>query len=184
MNGNACIAGYVSPFKFTFPPLSCYFPISPDVFLFQGFQVLIEREWLEFGHRFADRCGHGFDTDDNQRCPVFLQWLDCVHQLTRQYPCSFEFSEAFLVSDLKSCVFMRNQVGRQWSSSSPPTTATRVRSWARTWAEIGSSQSNSEGFSEGSPVFLPPQNSTFPPKSVSSSVLIMNFWRGSLGNHS
>ena len=59
--------------------------------------MLVTREWLEFGHRFADRCGHGHNHDENQRCPVFLQWLDCVHQLTRQFPCSFEFNETFLV---------------------------------------------------------------------------------------
>ncbi len=64
----------------------------------QGFQVLVETEWLDYGHKFADRCGHGENTDDlNERCPVFLQWLDCVHQLQRQFPCSFQFSEAFLV---------------------------------------------------------------------------------------
>ncbi|OXB65900.1 hypothetical protein ASZ78_008594 [Callipepla squamata] len=65
----------------------------------EGFQVLVEMEWLDFGHKFADRCGHGENSDDlNERCPVFLQWLDCVHQLQRQFPCSFEFNEAFLVS--------------------------------------------------------------------------------------
>lgn len=64
----------------------------------QGFQVLVETEWLDFGHKFADRCGHGENSEDlNERCPVFLQWLDCVHQLQRQFPCSFEFNEAFLV---------------------------------------------------------------------------------------
>uniref|UniRef100_A0A8C3URY6 phosphatidylinositol-3,5-bisphosphate 3-phosphatase n=1 Tax=Catharus ustulatus TaxID=91951 RepID=A0A8C3URY6_CATUS len=64
----------------------------------EGFQVLVETEWLDFGHKFADRCGHGENSDDlNERCPVFLQWLDCVHQLQRQFPCSFEFNEAFLV---------------------------------------------------------------------------------------
>ncbi|NXH96648.1 MTMR3 protein, partial [Pachycephala philippinensis] len=64
----------------------------------EGFQVLVEMEWLDFGHKFADRCGHGENSDDlNERCPVFLQWLDCVHQLQRQFPCSFEFNEAFLV---------------------------------------------------------------------------------------
>lgn len=58
----------------------------------------METEWLEFGHKFADRCGHGENSEDlNERCPVFLQWLDCVHQLQRQFPCSFEFNEAFLV---------------------------------------------------------------------------------------
>lgn len=67
----------------------------------QGFQVLVETEWLDFGHKFADRCGHGENAEDlNERCPVFLQWLDCVHQLQRQFPCSFEFNEAFLVSDI------------------------------------------------------------------------------------
>lgn len=61
--------------------------------------MLVETEWLDFGHKFADRCGHGENSDDlNERCPVFLQWLDCVHQLQRQFPCSFEFNEAFLVS--------------------------------------------------------------------------------------
>lgn len=59
----------------------------------------METEWLDFGHKFADRCGHGENSEDlNERCPVFLQWLDCVHQLQRQFPCSLEFNEAFLVS--------------------------------------------------------------------------------------
>ncbi|XP_044763378.1 myotubularin-related protein 3 isoform X2 [Coccinella septempunctata] len=63
-----------------------------------GFRVLIEREWLAFGHKFADRCGHSTGSEDlNERCPVFLQWLDCVHQLLKQFPCDFEFSEAYLV---------------------------------------------------------------------------------------
>jgi len=61
---------------------------------------LIEREWLDFGHKFADRCGLGAGaTDDvNERSPVFLQWLDCVHQLLNQFPCAFQFSHAYLVS--------------------------------------------------------------------------------------
>ncbi|XP_066291568.1 myotubularin-related protein 3-like isoform X1 [Branchiostoma lanceolatum] len=72
--------------------------LDPYYRTIEGFQVLVEREWLDFGHKFADRCGHGCGADDiNERCPVFLQWLDCVHQLLRQFPCSFEFNEAFLV---------------------------------------------------------------------------------------
>ncbi|XP_019754640.2 myotubularin-related protein 3 isoform X2 [Dendroctonus ponderosae] len=63
-----------------------------------GFRVLIEREWLAFGHKFADRCGHsGGSADLNERCPVFLQWLDCIHQLIRQFPVSFEFSHNYLI---------------------------------------------------------------------------------------
>ncbi|GIY06895.1 myotubularin-related protein 3 [Caerostris darwini] len=63
----------------------------------KGFQVLVEREWLEFGHKFADRCGNPGGTDDrNERCPVFLQWLDCIYQLLNQFPCHFEFNEQYL----------------------------------------------------------------------------------------
>lgn len=74
---------------------------------FQGFQVLVEREWLEFGHKFADRCGNGVNSEDpNERSPVFLQWLDCVYQLFKQFPCAFQFNEAYLVIE---CQFHCNQ---------------------------------------------------------------------------
>ncbi|KAL4660355.1 myotubularin-related protein 3-like [Arapaima gigas] len=83
--------------------------LDPYYRTIEGFQVLVETEWLDFGHKFADRCGHGENSEDvNERCPVFLQWLDCVHQLQRQFPCSFEFSEAFLVKLVQhtySCLF-------------------------------------------------------------------------------
>ncbi|KAI4455089.1 myotubularin-related [Holotrichia oblita] len=72
--------------------------LDPYYRTLDGFRVLIEREWLAFGHKFADRCGHPTGSDDqNERCPVFLQWLDCVHQLLKQFKCSFEFSDTYLV---------------------------------------------------------------------------------------
>ncbi|CAB1319631.1 unnamed protein product [Coregonus sp. 'balchen'] len=83
--------------------------LDPYYRTIEGFQVLVETEWLDFGHKFADRCGHGENSEDlNERCPVFLQWLDCVHQLQRQFPCSFEFNDAFLVKMVQhsySCLF-------------------------------------------------------------------------------
>ncbi|KAE8634055.1 hypothetical protein XENTR_v10002189 [Xenopus tropicalis] len=83
--------------------------LDPYYRTIEGFQVLVETEWLDFGHKFADRCGHGENSEDlNERCPVFLQWLDCVHQLQRQFPCSFEFNEGFLVKLVQhtySCLF-------------------------------------------------------------------------------
>uniref|UniRef100_A0A673JR89 phosphatidylinositol-3,5-bisphosphate 3-phosphatase n=1 Tax=Sinocyclocheilus rhinocerous TaxID=307959 RepID=A0A673JR89_9TELE len=83
--------------------------LDPYYRTIEGFQMLVETEWLDFGHKFADRCGHGENAEDlNERCPVFLQWLDCVHQLQRQFPCSFEFNEAFLVKLVQhtySCLF-------------------------------------------------------------------------------
>uniref|UniRef100_A0A4W4DXD9 phosphatidylinositol-3,5-bisphosphate 3-phosphatase n=1 Tax=Electrophorus electricus TaxID=8005 RepID=A0A4W4DXD9_ELEEL len=72
--------------------------LDPYYRTIEGFQVLVETEWLDFGHKFADRCGHGENAEDvSEQCPVFLQWLDCVHQLLKQFPCLFEFTEAFLV---------------------------------------------------------------------------------------
>jgi myotubularin-related protein 3/4 len=64
----------------------------------EGFQILVQREWIAFGHKFGDRCGHGIGANDsNERSPVFLQWLDCIYQLFMQNPVAFEFNEMFLV---------------------------------------------------------------------------------------
>lgn len=75
----------------------------------KGFQVLIEKEWLSFGHKFEQRTGHGNDHyQDGDRSPVFLQFVDCVFQLTKQFPSSFEFNEQFLIimlDHLYSCLF-------------------------------------------------------------------------------
>ncbi|XP_076632772.1 phosphatidylinositol-3,5-bisphosphate 3-phosphatase MTMR4 isoform X1 [Colletes latitarsis] len=72
--------------------------LDPYYRTMEGFQILCEREWLDFGHKFADRCGQTVGYEDlNERCPVFLQWLDCVHQLTLKFKCSFQMSPAYLV---------------------------------------------------------------------------------------
>jgi len=74
-----------------------------------GFQVLIEKEWLSFGHKFSTRCGHGDKNHQNsQRAPIFLQFIDCVWQLVQQYPCGFQFNEKLLITILEhvySCRF-------------------------------------------------------------------------------
>jgi hypothetical protein len=81
------------------------FKLSTPIACLQGFRVLVEKEWIEFGHKFSDRCGQGVAIDDvNERCPVFLQWLDCVHQLVRQFPCAFQFNETYLVCRAFWCV--------------------------------------------------------------------------------
>lgn len=35
--------------------------------------MLIEKEWLSFGHKFSDRCGHTTTSDAKEQSPVFLQ---------------------------------------------------------------------------------------------------------------
>ncbi|CAI5454581.1 unnamed protein product [Caenorhabditis angaria] len=54
----------------------------------EGFQTLIEKEWLAFGHCFYK--------DSETRSPYIICFLDCVHQIMKQYPNSFEFSDYFL----------------------------------------------------------------------------------------
>lgn len=62
----------------------------------RGFAVLVEKDWLAFGHQFDRRLGHCVPAHDEQS-PVFLQFLDAVHQLTQQFPTHFEFSSRLLV---------------------------------------------------------------------------------------
>ncbi|CAJ0921526.1 unnamed protein product [Ranitomeya imitator] len=75
----------------------------------RGFEVLVEKEWLSFGHKFFLRVGHGNKNHpDADRSPVFLQFMDCVWQMTRQFPHAFEFNEHFLLTildHLYSCLF-------------------------------------------------------------------------------
>lgn len=81
--------------------------LDPFYRTIDGFRTLVEREWLSFGHKFADRCGHGPGFGDfYERCPVFLQWLDCVHQIHRQFPGDFEFRMGYLVG-LCVCVIRK-----------------------------------------------------------------------------
>ena len=62
----------------------------------QGFQALIEKDWLSFGHKFSDRCGH-LDGDCNEVSPNFMQFLDCTWQLMQQFPQAFQFNEKYLI---------------------------------------------------------------------------------------
>ena len=72
--------------------------IDPYFRTFEGFAVLIEKDWLSFGHQFAKRGGINIkDEEESQISPIFLQFLDCVHQLIYQFPNSFEFNNDFIL---------------------------------------------------------------------------------------
>lgn len=60
------------------------------------FADLVQREWLEAGHPFSLRHGHVSSTPEKERSPMFLLFLDCVWQVMKQFPLSFEFNERFL----------------------------------------------------------------------------------------
>ena len=73
--------------------------LDPYYRTFDGFQVLCQREWLSFGHKFQDRVwGHKL----KERSPVFLQFLDCVHQMIEEHPTAFEFNQSMLLFILDS----------------------------------------------------------------------------------
>jgi hypothetical protein len=71
--------------------------LDPYYRTLHGFLVLIEKEWLSFGHKFADRNGIGTIRFKGEESPVFFHWLDCVHQLWKQFPTHFEFNLTLLL---------------------------------------------------------------------------------------
>ncbi len=59
--------------------------------------MLIEKEWLQFGHQFATRNYlHNDSFWENFYSPIFIQWLDCVYQLLVKNHGKFEFKSCLL----------------------------------------------------------------------------------------
>ncbi len=68
----------------------------------KGFQILIEKDWLAFGHPFQLRKLNGQQMGQqsgstDQRAPIFLQFLDSVWQLLNQFASEFEFNSRYLL---------------------------------------------------------------------------------------
>lgn len=70
--------------------------LDPYFRTIEGFQVLIEKDWCAFGHKFGDRLGQGNPSGLSERSPIFAQFIDCVWQLKIQFPHEFEFNDSFL----------------------------------------------------------------------------------------
>lgn len=79
----------------------------------RGFQTLLQKMWVVGGHQFLQRCSHiRCPVEENEKedgeSPVFLHFIDCVYQLTQQFPAEFEFSETYLhalLDTLHACMF-------------------------------------------------------------------------------
>lgn len=81
--------------------------LDPYYRTISGYQALIEKDWLAFGHKFSERCGHT-QTDSKEISPIFTQLLDATWQLMQQFPCTFQFNESFLLTihdHVHSCQF-------------------------------------------------------------------------------
>ena len=61
-----------------------------------GFLILIEKEWLCYGHKFEERCGR-HEKGDKERSPIFRQFIECVALVLHQKPEAFQFNETFLL---------------------------------------------------------------------------------------
>jgi len=61
--------------------------------------VLIEKDWVSFGHKFEERSGFfkGHSDEAKERSPVFINFCDCLFQLINQFPTAFEYNETFLL---------------------------------------------------------------------------------------
>lgn len=71
--------------------------MDPHFRTINGFQSLIQKEWVTLGHAFTKRFGR-ISEYENQQSPLFQLLLDCVWQMQHQFPMSFEFSETYLTS--------------------------------------------------------------------------------------
>lgn len=70
--------------------------MDPHYRTLRGLLLLIQKEFCSFGHRFRTRLANG-EKPTSEYSPIFLQWLECVHQMTQQFPTAFEFTSSLLL---------------------------------------------------------------------------------------
>ena len=72
--------------------------LDPYFRTFKGFAVLVEKDWISYGHQFAKRNDCECRQDKKkERSPIFIQFLHAVYQIMEQYPTAFEFQQNMLL---------------------------------------------------------------------------------------
>lgn len=147
--------------------------LDPYYRTMHGFQVLIEKEWLAFGHKFTERCGF-LQSDIKETSPVFLQFLEGVWQLQEQFPFAFQFNERFLLTihdHLYSCqfgTFLGNCERERKEHSLPEKTYSL---WGYMWQNISD---------YANPLYMGGKNELLWP---STSPQALKFWRSMYNRH-
>uniref|UniRef100_A0A8C4ZBU9 Myotubularin related protein 7b n=1 Tax=Gadus morhua TaxID=8049 RepID=A0A8C4ZBU9_GADMO len=111
--------------------------LEPYYRTMKGLMVLIEKDWVSFGHKFSHRYGH-LDGDPREVSPVLDQFLEVLWQLAQQFPCAFQFNERFLL-DLRTLAYSC-QDGTFLGNSEKERRSLRLQErsfsvWSRLWRD-------------------------------------------------
>ncbi|OAF71494.1 hypothetical protein A3Q56_00736 [Intoshia linei] len=80
--------------------------LSPHYRTIDGLIELIEKDWIHFGHKFRDRCDF-LNTKNDEKSPVFLQFIECCWQILSNFPSEFQYNESFLIRILDEMFMCR-----------------------------------------------------------------------------
>ncbi|TNM99090.1 hypothetical protein fugu_013654 [Takifugu bimaculatus] len=145
--------------------------LDPYYRTLRGFMVLIEKDWISFGHKFTHRCNH-LAGDPKEVSPVIDQVLECTWQLMEQFPCAFEFNERFLItihSHIYSCQY-GNFIGNNQRERRQLGVCERTHSL---WSHLYAHQTDYLN-----PLYRPRHSQTQGPLRPSTAPHCFKFWRG------
>lgn len=71
--------------------------LDPYYRTLEGFFTVVEKEWCAFGHKIRSRWDHAESAEPNQRSPIFVQFLNIIHNVMVQSEDAFEYNEYLLV---------------------------------------------------------------------------------------
>ena len=71
--------------------------LDPYYRTLRGLATLLDKDMVFFGHKSAERLGLAPDgASSDEWSPIWIQLLDCIQQVVRQFPHAFEFDAAAL----------------------------------------------------------------------------------------